>query len=322
MRGAVGGAGQVAHHHAEAVVERHGDAHPVLRACSRSASPTKKPLLSDVVVRERRALGEAGGARGVLDVDRVVELQLASRSRRSSCEHRPARESSSASQSSSSTTTLRRAAGTRARTSPSMRRVVASAGTPRDRISVATPDWRSAYSQLGRLVGRVDVDQDRRRCRAVAYWSDHPLGAVGRPDAHAVAAADAAGQQRPRQHPGLRPRTPGRRRGTPATAPPAPRRRRRARRCAAGSRRWSRRAAASLRVRRHRNQGRMAESPRSLRSWGPHRRRIAQLRASAEEVPRQRRQLLLRCPRESQRSVDAKRALVDDPSSRRGDQGL
>ena len=31
--------------------------------------------------------------------------------------------------------------------------------------------------------------------RAVAYWSDHPLVAVGRPDAHAVALAHAAGEQ-------------------------------------------------------------------------------------------------------------------------------
>ena len=43
--------------------------------CSGSRSPMKKPLLRMLWWRQRRALGEAGRAGGVLDVDRVVEGQ-------------------------------------------------------------------------------------------------------------------------------------------------------------------------------------------------------------------------------------------------------
>ena len=42
---------------------------------SRSVSVDEVAVVEDVAVRQRRALGEAGGARGVLDVDRVVAAQ-------------------------------------------------------------------------------------------------------------------------------------------------------------------------------------------------------------------------------------------------------
>ena len=72
--GAVGEAAEVAHHHAEAVVQRHRDAHAVARhQLDRLAD--EEAVVEDVVVRQRRALGVAGGAGGELDVDRVVELQ-------------------------------------------------------------------------------------------------------------------------------------------------------------------------------------------------------------------------------------------------------
>jgi hypothetical protein len=72
----VGDAGEVAEDHAEAVVVGDRDAEAVLR---REAHPLadEVAVVEDRVVREGRALGEAGGAGGVLDVDRVVELLLA-----------------------------------------------------------------------------------------------------------------------------------------------------------------------------------------------------------------------------------------------------
>jgi hypothetical protein len=70
----VGGAGQVAEDHAEAVVQRHRDADPV-RLGVAAALADEEAVVEDVVVRQGGALGEAGGAGGVLDVDRVVELQ-------------------------------------------------------------------------------------------------------------------------------------------------------------------------------------------------------------------------------------------------------
>ena len=68
-------AARLPEHHPEAVVERHRDAD---RSCSLypSSSPDEVAVVEDVVVAERRALGEAGGAARVLDVDRIVEVEL------------------------------------------------------------------------------------------------------------------------------------------------------------------------------------------------------------------------------------------------------
>ncbi|KAI3475675.1 hypothetical protein L1887_62893 [Cichorium endivia] len=72
---AVGHATEIAHHHAETVVQRHRDHHAVLFAQPQTLAD-HVAVVEDVVVAQRRALGKAGGTRGVLDVDRVVELQL------------------------------------------------------------------------------------------------------------------------------------------------------------------------------------------------------------------------------------------------------
>ncbi len=67
-------AGEAAEHHAEAVVERHRHAHPVeLRVVQYAAREVG--VVDDVVVRERRALGEARGARRVLDVDGLIRTK-------------------------------------------------------------------------------------------------------------------------------------------------------------------------------------------------------------------------------------------------------
>ena len=74
-RRAVRQAAEIAHHHAEAMIERHGNAQPVL---GRELQPFahEVAVVQDVMVAERGALGKAGRARRELDVDRIVELQM------------------------------------------------------------------------------------------------------------------------------------------------------------------------------------------------------------------------------------------------------
>src|SRR5581483_7371339 len=69
----VGGAGQVAEDHPEAVVEGDRDADPVGLGVAAGLAD-EVAVVQDVVVRQRGALGESGRAARVLDVDGVVEL--------------------------------------------------------------------------------------------------------------------------------------------------------------------------------------------------------------------------------------------------------
>ena len=71
----MGDAGEIAEHHAEAVIERHRNADAVaIGQAHRLADEIT--VVEDVVMGERRAFGSAGGAAGELDVDGIVELQL------------------------------------------------------------------------------------------------------------------------------------------------------------------------------------------------------------------------------------------------------
>ena len=73
--GAVRQRGEIAEHHAEAVVERHRNAQPILGGEPHRFAD-EEAVVENIVVRQRRALGKAGGAGGELDIDRLVELQL------------------------------------------------------------------------------------------------------------------------------------------------------------------------------------------------------------------------------------------------------
>ncbi len=74
--GAMGDAAQVAHHHAEAMVERHRNHQPVVLGQA-LAFTNKIAVVQNVVVGERGAFRVAGGTGGELDIDGgVVELQL------------------------------------------------------------------------------------------------------------------------------------------------------------------------------------------------------------------------------------------------------
>ena len=233
-----GRAREVADHHAEAVVERHRHADPIaLGVAQRLADEVA--VVEHVVVRQRRALGEPGRARGVLDVDRVVELERRLALGEPLGGHARAAPRAAPSQSSSNTIASRsgRAAG-------------ADLGEHRDVVGVAEPARHRQHAdarlvehvlELGRLVGRVDVDEDRADPRR-RVLQDDPLEAIGRPDADPIAAlrcSSRAGRARP---PRSRPTAADRSRGSPASGRPAPRGRGSSRPCGADRRRSSRRA--------------------------------------------------------------------------------
>lgn len=69
----MGDAAEIAHDHAEAVVQWHGDHQAIFVGKAHQASD-EVAIVEDVVMAERRAFGIAGRAGGVLDVDRIVEL--------------------------------------------------------------------------------------------------------------------------------------------------------------------------------------------------------------------------------------------------------
>ena len=186
-------------------------------------------------MRERGALGGAGGARGELHVDRIVGVQRRLDRGQVGLGHalavgqqpRPSRPRGRAS----------RAAAGSAGAPPDHRHVVG--------LAEAAGEDEQAHAglvqrvlELGRLVGRVDGHEDRADARG-GVLGDEPLVAVGRPDAHAVAGAHAAGQQAAGGERRPRPTARGRSRGSPARAPRAPRGRRSARRRGAGPRRSS-----------------------------------------------------------------------------------
>ena len=73
-RRAVSHASEIREHHPETMIKRHRDAEPVaVRETHSIADP--ESIVEDVVMREHRTLGKARRARGVLDVNDVIELE-------------------------------------------------------------------------------------------------------------------------------------------------------------------------------------------------------------------------------------------------------
>ncbi len=72
--GAVGDAPQIAHDHAETMIERHRDHQPIIGS-QPQAFANHVTVVENVVMTEGRALGETGGARGVLNVHGLIEIQ-------------------------------------------------------------------------------------------------------------------------------------------------------------------------------------------------------------------------------------------------------
>jgi hypothetical protein len=199
-------AGEIPQHHPEAVVERDRDADAIgLRVAAAFAD--EEPVVEDVVVRERRAFRKAGCPRGVLDVDRLVELtaRFALGERRVIASH-GAREvivpcdllrtrRLGADHDDGAQRRERRA--NLAHHRQILARLVAIEGD--ERRDTALPQ---DVLELREPVGGVDVDEDRPDLRR-RVLGEHPLQGVGRPDPHPLTVRDAAGDECPREPVGL-----------------------------------------------------------------------------------------------------------------------
>ena len=190
---AVAGCGQVAHHHAEAVVEGDGNADPVLFGVMAQLAD-EEAVVEDVVVAKRGALREARCARGVLDVDGVVGGEL----------------------------NAFKGGVTDGNIGvfPRFEQFAPGVGVEEDdllQVRAARPHFGDHGGVVGGLqplggdqqlatrlvehelklagaVGGVDVDQDRADLGG-GVLGDDPLGPVGRPDADPVALGDAQAEQ-------------------------------------------------------------------------------------------------------------------------------
>ena len=181
---------QIAHHHAEAVVERHRNAHAVLFGVS-DAVTDEVAVVEDVDVRERGALGESGGTRRVLNIDRIVRAQpgLHTRQRLG----------------------VDRGVGDLLpRLPPDDDHVAQRGASPahfvEHRCVVGTPERRRREDRAHRrlvehvlqLVGAIcgiDVHQNRADLSG-GVLDHHPLGTIRRPDPDPVAGLGAAFDQR------------------------------------------------------------------------------------------------------------------------------
>ena len=210
--GAVGHAAQVAHHHAEAVVERHRDQQPVPVGEAQQLGG-EVAVVEDVVVAERGALGIAGGPAGELDVDRIVELLLPLPPRQlvgadplghgqqlSPAEHsrrgapRRAAPRRAGSETSAEASAPGRLAGQLRRQLVDHPRVVRGL-EPRRGHQPRAAGLLERVLHLVEPVARVDVDEDRAQLGR-GELGDRPLRAVRRPDPDALALLDAERDQR------------------------------------------------------------------------------------------------------------------------------
>ncbi len=180
--GPVAGTDQVAQDHSKSVVERDRNAQPV-RGGEAQSQTGEIAVVEDVVVGERRPLGKAGGAGGVLDIDGVVALQTGLVASQLSRSNLSARFQQSLPVSFERKHLLQ--CGT---ARPDGRQhgsvgVLAKAGAVQQH---ADTRLFQDILHLGRLVSRVDVDQDDPQARR-GVLEHHPLEAVGGPDANALA---------------------------------------------------------------------------------------------------------------------------------------
>ena len=219
-RRARGQAHQHAHHHAEAVVERHRYRQPVVDAEAHRRTHADG-VVDDVVVRQRGALRVAGGAAGELHIDRLVRLQ-----RRADGQRRPhagrvgqcvefapihharrgdvAQPDDQPQLGQPRAAQLARTAGVEfGREGPQHRQVVRALEL-RGRHQRLQAGLVDGVIEFRDAVGRVDVHQDHAQPRGRQH-RDEPLGAVGRPDAEPVALHEPQPVQRGRMavHGGL-----------------------------------------------------------------------------------------------------------------------
>jgi hypothetical protein len=201
---------KVAQHHAEAVIQRHRDAQAiVLREAHGHAAEVA--VVEDVVVSEGRALRRTGRARGELDVDRIVALQLlaerlqlvelvATRRLQQLREIDHARRDVIAEADDQFERGHLPGAQLAGRT---VRDLGQQLGQDRE-VVARFERWRhderptlhqvECVLQFGAPVRRIDVDQDQSRLGRCEL-RQQPLGVVLRPDADAIAGHESKAQQ-------------------------------------------------------------------------------------------------------------------------------
>ena len=208
--GAVSDGSEIAEHHAEAMIERHRDAQAIFRRQLHRLAD-EEAVVENVVMRQRRAFGKAGGPRRELDVDRLVELQLrrklgdARRFRGAAARHH-FREAQSAGvpvvaeqHDRTQRRQPRRFKFARRRMAKLGRELAQHADIVR-RLELLGENERFAADfvervfELGNAIGRIDIDQDQAGFGG-GELREHPFAGVGRPDADAVAGLEAERQQ-------------------------------------------------------------------------------------------------------------------------------
>src|SRR5438105_7416586 len=164
------------------MIKGHGDADAVVLAVAQALSD-EEAVVDEVVVRQRCALGKAGRAGGVLNVDRVVELERTFALAQLSLGNTVA----GAEEGAPVLVEAEDVAQFRAaRTNVFEHRLVdvlpEAAAVEQD----ADARLLQGILQFGRLVSRVDVDEDDAGAGG-GVLDDDPLITIGRPDADAVA---------------------------------------------------------------------------------------------------------------------------------------
>ena len=206
----MGEAGEIAHHHAEAVVEGHGDTEPVALPQADGAAD-EEAVVEDVPVRQRRALGQARGAAGELDVDRiagrqgraggrqaldifrpgevgqVVEVQPTGPRRAADLDHRLQRRHPRGGE-------LAAGRGCQFRRQGLDHADIIAGLQPLGADQGFHPDLVDRVFDLGQAIGRVDRDQDQPRPRR-GELGQGPFCLVRRPDPDAIAGLEPEGEQ-------------------------------------------------------------------------------------------------------------------------------
>ena len=210
---AVGKAGQIAQHHAKAVVQRHGNAQAVSRR-QLHALTDEKTVVQNVAVRQRRPLREPRGAAGELDVDRVgvaergghgIDLRIVglalgqpvgktqhARLVRPLPGHINPHHRAQAGQALGRQHAGHAAAQLRGQLAQHAQ--VVAALELRHGYQRLAADLVQRVLHLSGAVGRVDVHQNNAHLRR-GQLHQHPFGVVVRPDAHPVALFQARLQQ-------------------------------------------------------------------------------------------------------------------------------
>ena len=208
--GALADSTQHAHHHAEAMVERHRNAQPVGLG-QQDPVGHEAGIVDDVVVRQRRPFRCAGGSGGELDVDRIVRVEFGIDRRQPQLLRRAAEFAngiegenarSGLGAQADHMLQLRKFRGLQPpRFAPiQLGSQLPDHGEVVGRLEAFGRDQRLAADlvqrvfDLGQAVGGIDVDQNDADARG-GKLGQQPLVAVRRPDADAVALAKPERQE-------------------------------------------------------------------------------------------------------------------------------